>query len=60
MTLPTQRLLFAAVVAATILSQLSISPAATPELKVISTFATGGGGRWDYPTVDCSNRDDCT
>ncbi len=31
-------------------------PAATPELKVIATFNTGGGGRWDYPTVDADAR----
>ena len=31
-------------------------PAATPELKVIATFNTGGAGRWDYPTVDADAR----
>ena len=56
MTPSIQCLLFVAIFGGIALSRLAVSQAATPELKVISTFSTGGGGRWDYPTVDSESR----
>ena len=40
----------------TVFSYVANARAATPELKVIATFTTGGAGRWDYPTVDADAR----
>src|SRR5262245_33931568 len=45
-------ILAAASVTSQIASPVAAADDVAPELKVVTTLRIGGGGRWDYPTVD--------
>jgi hypothetical protein len=52
MTRPFLMVLAALAIGLAIPERFATAQAVNPELKTIATFNTGGGGRWDYPTVD--------